>query len=75
MCFPASKCKKTENAPKGLWTDTWSAIVSGATLINEFKFLVADEASALTGSVTLGDDVAFDFSEEEINGLNILRIL
>jgi len=61
-----------EDAPKGLWTDTWNAVVSGATLINEFKFLVADEASALTGSISLGDDVAFDFSEEEIGGLNIL---
>jgi hypothetical protein len=57
---------------KGLWTDTWVAQVDGSTLSNEFKFLVADEASAVSGAARLGDEVEFDFSEAEITGLNIL---
>ncbi len=57
---------------KGLWTDVWVANVGGVTLSNEFKFLVTDEASAVAGSVMLGDDVDFDFSEAELTGLNIL---
>lgn len=57
---------------KGLWTDTWSAQVAEATLSNEFKFLVADEASAVSGAARLGDEVEFDFSEAELTGLNIL---
>ena len=57
---------------KGLWTDTWYGQVAEASLSNEFKFLVADEASAVSGSARLGDEVEFDFSEAELTGLNIL---
>tara|TARA_A200000159_G_scaffold162112_1_gene185328 strand:- start:665 stop:1573 length:909 start_codon:yes stop_codon:yes gene_type:complete len=57
---------------KGLWTDIWTATVDGIILSNEFKFLVTDEASAVSGSARLGDDVDFDFSESELTGLNIL---
>ena len=57
---------------KGLWTDVWSTDVDGVALSNEFKFLVTDEASAVAGTATLGDDVDFDFSESELTGLNIL---
>ena len=57
---------------KGLWTDTWTASVGGSILSNEFKFLVADEASAVSGAARLGDEVEFEFSEAEITGLNIL---
>ena len=57
---------------KGLWTDTWQAPVGGAILSNEFKFLVTDEASAVSGAARLGDEVEFDFSEAELTGLNIL---
>jgi len=57
---------------KGLWTDTWIAQIDGATLSNEFKFLVVDEASATAGAIRLGDEVEFDFSEAELVGLNIL---
>ena len=62
----------SSSADKGLWSDTWIAVVDGATLSNEFKFLVTDEASAVSGSAVLGDDVDFDFSEAELTGLNIL---
>jgi len=57
---------------KGLWTDVWSASVDDVQLVNEFKFLVVDEASATAGTVTLGDEVNFDFSDEELEGLNVL---
>ena len=57
---------------KGLWTDTWVADVGGASLSNEFKFLVADEASAVAGAARLGDEVEFNFSEAELAGLNVL---
>ena len=61
-----------DSVDKGLWTDMWMATVDGVILSNEFKFLVTDEASAVAGSVTLGDSVDFDFSESELIGLNIL---
>jgi hypothetical protein len=57
---------------KGLWTDVWTATVDGVILSNEFKFLVTDEASAVAGAASLGDEVNFDFSESELVGLNIL---
>ena len=61
-----------DSVDKGLWTDTWIADVGGANLSNEFKFLVADEASSTAGAARLGDEVEFDFSEAELVGLNIL---
>tara|TARA_R110002020_G_scaffold50716_9_gene143320 strand:+ start:11851 stop:12759 length:909 start_codon:yes stop_codon:yes gene_type:complete len=61
-----------DSADKGLWTDVWTATVDGVSLSNEFKFLVVDEASATAGTITLGDDVDFDFSEEELEGVNTL---
>lgn len=57
---------------KGLWTDVWTATVDGLSLSNEFKFLVTDDSSAVAGSVLLGDEVDFDFSEAELTGLNVL---
>jgi len=61
-----------DSVDKGLWTDVWTATVDGVSLSNEFKFLVVDEASATAGTITLGDDVDFDFSEEELEGVNTL---
>lgn len=61
-----------ESVEKGLWTDVWIGSVDGAQLSNEFKFLVTDEASAVSGAARLGDDVDFDFSDAELVGLNIL---
>jgi hypothetical protein len=57
---------------KGLWTDLWTATVDGASLSNEFKFLVTDESSAVTGTISLADDVDFDFSDAELTGVNTL---
>jgi hypothetical protein len=59
-------------ADKGNWSDSWAATISGISVQNVFQFLVVDEASATAGSVRLGDDVIFDFTEAEIVGINIL---
>ena len=59
-------------ADKGNWTDSWSATVSGVSVQNVFQFLIVDESSATSGTIRLGDDVAFDFSEPEILGINTL---
>lgn len=57
----------------GMWEDTWSARVQRVDLEDSFNFLVLGESGdVVLGSVTLGDDVAFNFSEEEIEGVNIL---
>ena len=61
------------SAARGIWKDTWSAIVDGTDVVNEFTFLVVSESTAVPeGNVKLGDDVVFDFSQEELEGLNIL---
>jgi hypothetical protein len=59
-------------ADKGNWSDTWSATVSGINVQNVFQFLVVDEASSTAGTIRLGDDVAFDFNDAEILGINTL---
>tara|TARA_Y100001970_G_C14210939_1_gene846870 strand:+ start:876 stop:1799 length:924 start_codon:yes stop_codon:yes gene_type:complete len=61
----------------GLWTDVWTAEIGGAAISSEFKFLVTGSPSSSAGStepgtISLGDDVDFDFSESELVGLNIL---
>lgn len=57
---------------KGNWTDNWSAQVGGISVQNVFQFLVVDESSAISGSIRLGDDVNFDFTDAEILGINVL---
>jgi len=59
-------------ADKGNWSDTWTTTVSGISVQNVFQFLIVDETSATAGTIRLGDDVAFDFSEPEILGINTL---
>lgn len=63
-----------DSVSEGLWEDSWSASVGGVKLTNHFSFLVLDlgDLSEVTGSVKLGDAVDFDFSQEELKGLNIL---
>jgi len=61
----------------GLWTDYWTADIGGAAIDSEFKFLVtgspsSEAGAAEPGTVALGDEVSFDFSEAELVGLNIL---
>ena len=60
------------NATKGLWSDTWTAPIEGMTTTNTFSFIVMDPGSSLTGSIQLGDDVNFEFTDQEIYGINVL---
>ena len=56
-----------------LWKDIWTASVDEVEIVNEFSFLVLSESDYVPpGSVKLGDDVNFDFSQEELNGINVL---
>lgn len=60
----------------GIWSDEWQAEIGGQTLNTVFIFTVvdADEGVAPTtgpGKIRLGDDVVFNFSDEEIRGINI----
>lgn len=58
---------------RGIWKDVWFATVDGVEIVNEFTFLVVSESTAVPdGNIKLGDDVLFDFSQEELEGLNIL---
>jgi len=59
---------------EGLYEDNWNAEINGLTIQNYFSFLVLDEGdlSEATGTIKLGEEVDFDFSEAEIDGVNIL---
>ena len=61
-----------ESLEKGVYEDSWNATIESIELTNSFNFVVTSSSSAVTGTVSLGEDVAFDFSEEELSGLNIL---
>lgn len=60
------------SADKGNWTDIWVAEINSISITNTFQFLVVDEASATAGTIRLGDDVAFDFNDAELLGVNTL---
>jgi len=60
-------------ADKGLWSDSWSAAINSASLLNTFNFLVVDSSTAArTADIKLADDVNFDFSDAELTGVNTL---
>jgi hypothetical protein len=62
-----------KTAERGLWKDLWTSNIDGVELENEFNFLVVSESAAIPdGSIKLGDDVSFDFSQEELEGINVL---
>ena len=63
-----------KGAAEGLWEDEWVSTINGTTITNNFSFLVMDSSdlTEATGSVRLGDDVNFNFSDEELKGINIL---
>ena len=61
------------SAERGLWKDVWKSTIDGTQLVNEFNFLVVSESSAIPeGNIKLGDEVSFDFSQEELEGINVL---
>lgn len=65
------------NADVGLWTDTWVAAIEGEAITTEFRFLIAEtDTLSSSGVARIGDDVDFDFSDLEIEGINtMLKIL
>ena len=68
-----------ENAPDGYWVDRWVASIGNETVENEFEFLVITAGTIQEGDEPIfepGDEVPWDFTKEEVYGINILlRIL
>lgn len=65
------------DADIGMWMDEWRALIGGQTLDTVFVFTVVDADTGVVettgpGRVKIADDVIFDFSDEEIKGINIL---
>lgn len=66
-----------DDADIGPWMDDWSAVIDEAPLDTTLIFNVVEPDLSLTategpGRIKLGDDVVFDFSDEELLGINIL---
>jgi len=68
-------------ADLGDWTDVWSAKLQDAELEVSFLFSVVTpdsilEATTGPGKIKIGDDVVFNFSDDEIYGINVcLKLL
>lgn len=66
------------NAPYGVWTDLWRGTRSadGYTDLKEYNFVVdytqLPGGPYADGYLHLGDDVGFDYSQNEINNINKL---
>ena len=61
----------------GMWLDEWSAIIDEAVLTTSFSFTVITPTSGLSadtgpGKIRLADDVTLDFSDEELETINLL---
>src|SRR5687768_2764958 len=66
-----------EDAEDGSWTDTWRAEFGGQTLDTVFVFTVVNAETGIEpttgpGKIILGDDLVFDYSDQEILGINTL---
>jgi hypothetical protein len=61
----------------GMWMDEWRATIGGQVLDTVFVFTVVDAETGVVettgpGRIKIGDAVVFDFSDDELLGLNIL---
>lgn len=61
----------------GLWTDEWNATIDEANFTTSFSFTVLTPGAGLSadtgpGKIAIADDVIFDFTDEELRGINIL---
>nr|BDD46248.1 hypothetical protein 80 [bacterium] len=68
------------DAEEDQWSDTWSGIFDNAPFSVSFTFTVVDPDDVLTadtgpGEIILGDDVVFDFTQEELETINYLLFL
>lgn len=71
------KYRVPNDGDAGPWMDEWSAKIDQADFESSFVFTVVAPSQGLTsdtgpGKIKLSDDVVFDFSDEEIKGINIL---
>ena len=61
--------------PDGYWSDTWAAKIGDETISTAFDFLVITAGTISEDdepTFTAGDDVPWDYTKEEIHGINIL---
>ena len=61
----------------GMWMDEWRVVIGAQSLDTVFVFTVVDAETGVVettgpGRIKIGDAVVFDFSDEEIYGINIL---
>lgn len=66
-----------EDAEEGSWMDDWTATIDEVDFDTTLFFSVIEPETSLSadtgpGSIKIADDVVFDFSDEEILGINIL---
>ena len=71
------KYRVPEDGDAGFWSDEWNAVIDEATFTSEFIFTVVTPTIGLSsdsgkGIMEISDDVIFDFSQEEILGVNTL---
>jgi len=64
-----------ENAPDGYWNDRWVAQIGDTDVENFFEFLVISAGDVIEADAPVfspGDPVPWDFTKEEVYGINIL---
>jgi len=64
-----------ENAPDGYWTDRWLAEIGNETVESSFEFYVTSSGDISEDDEPVfvpGDDVPWDFTQDEVYGINIL---
>jgi hypothetical protein len=64
-----------ENAPDAYWTDSWEAEIGTESITTNFSFLVSSTATILETTepdYQPGDEIDFEFTHAEIDGLNVL---
>jgi len=64
-----------ENAPDGYWTDHWTAQIGEELVESTFDFYVISSGSIAEDDEPVfvpGDHVPWDFSQEEVYGVNVL---
>jgi hypothetical protein len=71
------KYRVPDNADAGAWIDEWRAVLDTAVLDTSFGFTVVTPTSVLTptigqGKIQISDDIDFNFSDEELHGINVL---
>lgn len=65
------------NIDSGSWTDQWDAVIDQAPYSVNMSFRVIPASVGLSadsgpGKILIGDDVIFNFSDEELYGINVL---